>query len=425
MPAFVIKGDIAFSTAPRHMVCSPDSYLVTENGVVVDVFSQLPEQMTGLPLLDYSGHLVLPGLVDLHVHAPQYAFRGLHMDVPLLEWLEEYAFPEESKYAEIAYAQKAYSVFVRDLLESETTRACIFSTLHRTGTLLLMEKLEQSGLITMVGKVNMDRNSPAYLQENTESSMAETRAWVEESLKRFSATRPILTPRFIPSCSDRLMQALGKLCREYGLPLQSHLSENKGEIAWVRELCPDASSYSEAYALRDTFGAGIPTLMAHCVHVTEEEMELMQSRQVTVVHCPASNTNIGSGAAPVRRFLDRKMRMGLGTDVAGGDSLSMFRTVMEAVKVSKLRQCLFEDTLAPLTMEEAFYLGTMGGGTFFGQVGSFLPGYEMDAIILEDGLEGNPFGYTLRERVERTIYSYEKSWLKAKFCRGLQVLPDL
>ncbi len=166
------------------------------------------------------------------------------MDLELLDWLNTITFPQEAKYADLSYAKKAYSIFVDDLKHSFTTRACIFATLHRPATELLMDMLEESGLTTMVGKVNMDRNGAPELQEKSaQASAQDTRQWLEEIKGRYDHTYPILTPRFTPSCTDELMTELGKIQREYHIPIQSHLSENFGEIAWVKELCPTSRFY--------------------------------------------------------------------------------------------------------------------------------------------------------------------------------------
>ena len=164
-----------------------DGYLVCENGRIADVFSALPAQYAALPLLDYTGKLIIPGMTDLHVHAPQFAFRGLGMDMELLEWLNTYTFPEESKYKELEYADRAYSSFVEHLLHSTTTRAAIFATIHVPATELLMQKLDAMGLECFVGKVNMNRNSPVYLREiSTNQALRDTERWICEMQERYA-----------------------------------------------------------------------------------------------------------------------------------------------------------------------------------------------------------------------------------------------
>ena len=415
----VLKGDICYSADKNKLAAVRDGYLVCEDGLCAGVFPSLPERYGGLELEDYSGSLIVPGLVDLHIHAPQYAFRGFQMDLELLDWLNSSAFPEEARYTDAEYAERAYSIFVRDLRNSPNTRACIFSTLHVPATTILMNLLEKSGLETMVGKVNMDRNCPDYLCEASAGASAEaTAAWLEESLGSYAHVRPILTPRFIPACSDGLMELLSQIQKKWRLPMQSHLSENPGEIAWVRELAPQSRFYGDAYDRFGLFGGDVPTIMAHCVHCPPEEIDLIEKRGVYIAHCPQSNTNLMSGAAPVRAFLDRGMRVGLGSDIAGGASLSIFRAMADAIQVSKLRSCLAPDGLRPITMEEAFFMGTRGGGAFFGKVGSFEPGFEADAIVLDESRIPSPRELTVKERLERFIYLSGDDWVLHKYVSG-------
>jgi len=422
---FILKGNIIQSLTPREVAAVPGGLLVCDGGISGGVyagFADLPERFRGYQLRDMGDMLIIPGMTDLHVHAPQYTFRGLGMDMELLEWLGKNAFPEEARYRELGYADKAYGIFVDDLKKSATTRAAVFATVHVPATLLLMDRLEESGLITCVGKVNMDRNSDEALQEaSAEDSLEATGQWINECMKAgYRRTRPIITPRFIPSCSDGLMEGLGHLRREYKLPVQSHLSENQHEIDWVKELCPWASCYADAYdrfgLLGDLDGAenalpqGISgAIMAHCVHSTDEELRLLKETGTFIAHCPQSNTNISSGAAPVRAFLDRGLRVGLGTDIAGGASISLFRSIVDAISVSKLRWRLVDQAYKPLTMEEAFYMATAGGGAFFGKVGRFGAGYEFDALVIDDSRYRTARQMQRWERLERFIYLAEGS----------------
>lgn len=422
--SFVIRADICYSTGPNALKTVHDGCLVCEDGLSAGVFETLPPQYASLPLKDFSGKLVTPGLVDLHVHAPQYTFRGFGMDLELLDWLNTYTFPEESRYQDPAYADAAYRRFVSDVARGPNTRACIFATLHTDATLRLMDLLEESGLSTMVGKVNMDRNSPDTLCEKSADASAQaTLDWLQEvSDRKYSRTRPIITPRFIPSCTDELMEKLHKIQAEHSLPVQSHLSENFGEISWVQELCPWSKFYGDAYDRFGLFGGeGCPTIMAHCVHSGEAETALMKKNGVFVAHCPASNANLSSGIAPVRRYLDMGIDVGLGSDVAAGTHTSIFRAMADAIQMSKLRWRLLDDSLAPLTAAEAFYLGTMGGGRYFGRVGSFLPGYAFDAIVLDNSRYSFDPALDLSARLERTIYLSEDRDILHKFVDGRQL----
>ena len=209
---FILKGNIVYSKNQKEFSICENGYVVCKDGIVEGVYKTLPFKFGGNPIRDYKDALIIPGFTDLHVHAPQYSYRGLGMDMELLEWLETNTFPEESKFCDLDYAEKSYRIFVKNMQKSATTRACVFATLHRPATVLLMDMLEQSGLSTFVGKVNMDRNAPDYLVEETKKSTEETLKWIEETIqKNYSRTYPILTPRFIPTCTDEVMKELKKL----------------------------------------------------------------------------------------------------------------------------------------------------------------------------------------------------------------------
>lgn len=420
--SFILKGDLCYSTSPRSLCTIPDGYLVVEEGISAGAYEQLPDRYAGLPLIDWSGKLVLPGLVDLHIHAPQYAFRGLGMDLELLDWLNTHTFPEEVNYGDLDYAQRSYRIFAEDLQRSASTRACIFATVHTPATCLLMDLMEETGLVSFVGRVNMDRNCPDSLREpDSAHSAAETVRWLEDTLGRYQYTRPILTPRFVPSCSDSLLERLGEIQRIYRLPVQSHLSENQSEEAWVKALCPETRFYGEAYDRFGLFGGQAPTIMAHCVLSSREETDLIKKRGVFIAHCPQSNTNLSSGIAPVRRYLEEGIHLGLGSDVAGGSSASLFRAMADAIQCSKLRWRIQDSSLAPLTVPEAFWLGTAGGGAFFGKVGSFAPGYEADLIVLDDSRLKTPLSLTPQQRLERMIYLAEDWDILGKYVQGRRV----
>ena len=416
---FVLKGDAVYSAEDASLVCAADSFAVCVDGRCEGVFSRLPPQYASLPLEDYSGCLIIPGMCDLHVHASQYAFRGTGMDLELLDWLNERTFPEEARFAGLPYARESYRHFVADLAAGFTTRACIFATMHPAATLELMEQLERTGLRTFVGLVCMDRNAPATLrQPDAESAARDVRAWLESCRGRFRRTLPVITPRFVPSCSDALMERLSGLRREYGLPVQSHLSENPGEVSLVKELNPHASCYGGAYDMFGLFGGGYPAVMAHCVYCTDEEVALIKRNGVFVAHCPESNINLSSGIAPVRRYLDAGLHVGLGTDVAAGSSLSMPRAAQYAVQASKLYWRLVDSSCRPLTAAEAFFLATLGGGAFFGRVGSLLPGYAFDALVVDDRRIQPQRDMPPDVRLERLLYAADASLIVRKYVDG-------
>lgn len=430
MGDFVLKGHICYSKGKNELITRENAYVVCIDGKSKGVFSELPQQYAALPLKDYGDCLIVPGMTDLHIHAPQYAFRGMCMDLELMDWLNRYTFPEEAKYMELEYAERAYAIFVNALKASATTRAVVFATRHRPATELLMKLMEESGIASYVGKVNMDREAAEVLvEESAAVSASETVQWIEAVKEKYTNTKPILTPRFIPCCSDTLMEHLRQIQMAYGLPVQSHLSESPGEIDFVHFLRPDNAFYGEAYNDYDLFGKNednqtdVKTVMAHCVWSTDEEIDLMRKNGVFVAHCPASNMNLSSGIAPIRKYLDLGMNIGLGTDVAGGHSDSIFRAITDAIQVSKMYWRYVDQTMKPITFPEAFYMATLGGGAFFGAVGSFAEGYAFDAVVLDDTALVHPQELSVSERLERAVYlGLDTHGIRAKYVNGEKII---
>ncbi len=417
MKNFVLKGTIVYSKSKEELVSVPEGYVVCADGVCRGVFSQLPPEYQSWETEDRGDCLIIPGMTDLHVHAPQYTVCGYAMDLELMAWLEAYIFPEEARYASLDYARSSYAAFVHDLVHSPTTRVCAFGTLHVEGTLELMEQLERAGFVGYVGKVSMDRNAPENLSE-TEGEK-NLREWLK--LCSFPHIKPILTPRFIPACSDELMTAIGAIQADTHLPLQSHLSENPIEIDFVRQLCPQADFYGDAYDRFGTFGTNGSTIMAHCVHSGPEEIRRMKENGVYVAHCAESNFNLSSGIAPVRRFLEAGLKVGLGTDIGAGTSVSMFRSIKEAIIASKMYWRLVDSSKKALSFPEAFYLATVGGGSFFGKVGTFEPGYEFDALVIDDKIIRQPVPTDPQNRLERVIYGDDCRVVIEKYIQGRRI----
>ena len=426
MSDFVLKGHICSSLSPDEIRVIPSGYVVCKNQKSCGMFETLPVEFASLPLHDYGDRLILPGLIDLHIHASQYAYRGIGMDLELMEWLQNQAFPEEIKYADAEYAEYAYTIFAEQMRKSATTRACIFATKHCKATEILMDAMEKSGIISYVGKVNMDREAPAALcEESAEISACETLEWLRHIEGKYKRTKPILTPRFVPCCSDELLGKLQKIQETYHLPVQSHLSENRREIEWVKENCKYAGFYGAVYDRYGLFGKAqnnkeeVKTVMAHCVYSTQEEIAKIKENGVFVAHCPASNMNLFSGIAPVRKYQMEGIKIGLGSDVAGGQTESVFRAMTDAIQVSKLYWRLVDQKFSPITFEEAFYMATKGGGAFFGKVGSFEEGYELDAIIMDDMQLPHPQTLSVRQRLERAAYlSLDIKGIYGKYVAG-------
>ena len=378
------------------------------------------------PVTDLGDRLLIPAMNDLHVHAPQYRNQGIAMDMELLPWLQQYTFPEEMKYADTEYAERMYRRFVRDLWRVGTMRTCTFATIHTESTRVLMRLFQEAGMGALVGKVGMNRNCPEGLSESVEDMIHGYESLIEsQTVNRKPQTanpnplvRPIITPRFIPSCTPEMLRACGELAAKYQLPVQSHLSENKDEIALVQKLEPKSTCYGDAYDRYGLFGQ-TPTVMAHCVFSEGEEIALMKRRGVMVAHCPTSNLNVTTGIAPIRQFLDEGVRVGFGSDISGGHSLSIFRMMVYAIQMSKLHYQR-DHARSFLTLSEAFWMATKSAGSFFGRVGSFEPGYEFDALLIDDR-DLNHDHYSLLERLERFIYLGDDRQIEKRFCRGEEI----
>ncbi len=408
----ILKGNIVSAPALGKLEILENGYLVARDGVIMGTFDRLPGELAGERVEDFGDALILQSFSDMHLHGPQFPMLGMGMDEELLGWLNTYTWPTEAKFADSGYAREVYGRLAQALIANGTTRVCMFSSLHKAGTLILMEELRKAGIRGFVGKVNMDRNGGENLQETTQASCEATLEWLEES-KDFTDIRPILTPRFSPSCTEALMGFLGRLAQERDLPVQSHLSESKKEIAWVRELFPDCDSYYKTY---EKYGLwNDRTLMAHCVWSDTEELMAMKAAGVTVVHCPDSNSNLRSGIAPVRKMLDMGVSVVLGSDISGGDKLNVFDIVRSAIQVSKLRSVLDESHPKELSAAEGWYLATSAANLWFGEKPGFAPGNALQAMVVADSELLSARKLTLTERFERLFYARQEKPILALY----------
>ncbi|KAF9898334.1 hypothetical protein BX616_004167 [Lobosporangium transversale] len=374
---------------------------------------------------------IIPGFIDTHIHAPQYTFCGNGHDLPLLEWLDTYTFPRESKFADKEYAHKLYTKSVARSLRNGTTSACWFATIHLDACKELVNIIQEQGQRAYVGKVNMNQNSPDFLIETTESSVRDTRAFIEyvnktnAQLNHKPLITPIITPRFAISCTSDLLTELGKLAKEYNLPIQSHLCENMNEIGFTMSLFPQSVNYTAVYA--DHGLLNDRTIMAHCVHMKDEELDLMKEKNAGISHCANSNFNLKSGMADVRKMINKDIKVGLGTDVAGGYSPS----ILEALRAS--RSCsVARNADTTLLVTELFYLATMGGARVMelqDTIGNFQIGKEFDAILVNTSADNSPVDVFDHDSIETKFEKYlfvgddrnnEKIYVQGKEVR----LPD-
>ena len=417
MNTTILKGNIVAAPELGKLDITENGYLVAEDGIIVGVYETLPEKYAACEVEDCGNDLILQTFSDMHLHAPQYAMLGMGMDMPLLDWLNTYTFPTEANFANTELARSIYKKLAAELVANGTTRVVMFSSLHREGTLVLMEELEKAGVTGYVGKVNMDRNGGENYQETTEESMEETLKWLEQC--NFEHVHPIITPRFTPTCTNELMAFLGKVAAEKNLPIQSHLSENTGELAWVAELHPDCAQYWETYAKYNLWNDR--TVMAHCVWSDERERKAIKDAGVWVCHCASSNEDLISGYAPIRVMLDEGLRVVLGSDIAGGDHISMFDNVTASIRASKARRIMTNWETDFLTVAEAYYLGTTAACEFFGEKPGFAAGNPLHAIVVRDNDLPDVRERTTQERFERSMYRRQPDAIQAVWSAGRKV----
>lgn len=367
---------------------------VDENGKIafmVNSGEQVPEDWKDAKeVRARSNQFFFPGFIDTHIHASQYPNTGLFGKTTLLDWLNKYTFPTESSFKSIEKARAVYTRCVRRTLSHGTTTAAYYATIHLDATNLLAQICKDIGQRAFIGRVCMDCLGPDYYKdESAEQGMKDTLANIDYIRKMdptFDLITPILTPRFAPSCSRESMKALGELAKEQDLPIQTHISENTNEIELVKQLFPESKNYTDVY---DTHGLLTSrTILAHCVHISEEELQVIKDRDAKISHCPASNTMLTSGFARVRRMLDKGVDVGLGTDVSGGHSPSILDSARQALGVSRSVSYVESSEEAKLSVEEGLYLATRGGAKVVGledRIGGFEVGKDWDAQLVGIG----------------------------------------
>ncbi|ENZ4139690.1 guanine deaminase [Enterobacter ludwigii] len=349
-----------------------------------------------------SDQYLLPGLIDLHVHAPQWPQMGKALDKPLEKWLNDYTFPLEARYADVDFARRNYTELVSALLANGTTTAVYFATLHTESSVELARICLAQGQRALVGRVAMDDPSqcPDYYRDETAASAeAETHAFIRAvaELPGNTAKRvlPVITPRFIPSCTDDLLKRLGTVAKETGCHVQTHCSESDWEHGYVKERL----GKTDTVALRDFGLLTQKTILAHSNHIEDDDADLIKKTGAGVAHCPLSNFYFANAVFPLRAMLDRGLNVGLGTDIAGGHSPSVFDACRHAITASKALNDGVDARIKPehrgrpgsaVSFKEAFWLATAGaGGVLELPVGKLEVGYQFDAIVIDTRAAGS------------------------------------
>ena len=387
-----IKNLVAYRASIFHFLSDPgvdndeaateyfeDGLLLVENGLVVKLgpaqalLKRLPEQV---PVIDYTGKLIIPGLIDAHIHYPQTDMIASYGE-QLLEWLNKYTFPTEGKFEDQEYAEDVADFFLDELLRNGTTTALVLATIHPGSVDAIFEASSARNMRMLAGKVMMDRNAPDYLLDTLETSYQQSK----ELLQKWHKVDRLLyaiTPRFAPTSTDEQLQQAANLAKEFpDAYVHTHVAENKKEVEWVAQLFPWSRSYLDVY---DHFGLlRERSVYAHCIHLDEQDRKRMMETGATAAFCPTSNTFLGSGLFNCVKAREQNINVAIATDVGGGTSFGMLQTMSEAYKVQQLNG----HKLSPF---RALFLATLGNAQALyleDKIGNFLPGKEADFIVLD------------------------------------------
>ena len=356
-----------------------DGLLISQNGKITwfgsykDGLNQLPQNCQ---IQHYPDHLIIPGLIDTHIHFPQTEMVGAYGE-QLLEWLNTYTFPTEIQFQDPAYSAKIAEFFIQELLKNGTTTALVFCTVHPASVDALFNVASQHNMRLVAGKVLMDRHAPEALTDTAEQAYIESKQLIE---KWHGKGRNLyaITPRFAPTSTPEQLEKAGQLKAEYpDVYVHTHLSENKNEIAWVKELFPERKGYLDVY---HHYGlTGSKSVFAHCVHLEENEWQCMHDTDSAIAFCPTSNLFLGSGLFPLKKTWQHGVKVGLGTDIGAGTSFNQLQTLNEAYKVQQLQG-------EKLSAFESLYHATLGGAKALSlddQLGNFQIGKEADFVVLD------------------------------------------
>jgi guanine deaminase len=397
--ADIYRANFFHSPAKGQIERVDDAFLLIEDGAIVSVVTSQDhrwQELQNEPATDLRDQgFLLPGFVDLHIHAPQFPQLGQALDVPLEVWLQTHTFPLEARYKDLDYADGVYRTLVRTLLANGTTTAMYFATIHNPASLRLAEICLEMGQRALVGRVAMDLADECpdfYRDASAEESVALTEEFIAAvpglAGNHTGLVKPVITPRFIPSCSDKALQGLGDMAHRTGVHVQTHCSESDWEHGHVLARC----GKTDTEALAEFGLLGRHTILAHSNFITDDDMDMIRKRGAGVAHCPLSNVYFSNAVFPLRRALEKGLHVGLGTDISGGPSASLLDSVRMSIAASRM----MEDGVdaksqagergtpdSRIDFRTAFWLATRGGGEALDlPVGCFTPGNQFDAILV-------------------------------------------
>jgi guanine deaminase len=379
--------------------------------------SDCPINYENLEIHDFSDHIILPGLIDTHVHLPQYSAIGRGKG-ELLGWLEKYIFPLEAKFDDDEFAKEQSKLFFEDALSYGTTTMSVYCSVHPNAADISFETAAKLGARAFIGNSLMDENVPGELIEKSslEESKKIIEKWNGNDNGRLSY---ILTPRYAGCCSMELLRKCSEISKSEKLLIQTHIAENREELEFISKLYPKHKNYAVIYA--DAGILGESTILAHGIYLNEEEQAMIKDSGATICHCPNSNRFLQSGFMPLRKYLDEGMKIALGSDIAGGSSLSMLNEAKEAIETTKVRNIIgYPVREEVFSAEEALWLATLAGAIALkidSVTGNLIKGKEADFIIL-DGNEIKDKSIKNEDLLSSLIYKYSEKRVMQTFVRG-------
>lgn len=386
MTARLLRGrTLSFKSRPQarddhaSYVYEEDGALLIENGRITEAGTYADvkyKASIGVEVIDHRPHLLMAGFIDPHIHFPQMQVTASYA-ANLLEWLNTYTFVEEQRFADASHSARFAMLFFDELLRHGTTTAAAYCSVHKGSADAFFTEAQRRNLLMVGGKVMMDRNAPEALTDTAQSSYDDTRA-VIETWHGKGRNHVAITPRFAITSTPEQLEAAGTLAREHPeLLIQTHLSENNAEIAYALELYPSARDYTDVYAQHGLLTRKM--LLGHAIHLSDREMDAIADAGSVAVHCPTSNLFLGSGLFDLKRIKEHGVRTAIATDIGGGSSYSLLRTLDEAYKIQQLRG----NRLPPI---ESYWQATRGNAEALGlveRIGTLEPGSDADIIALD------------------------------------------
>jgi guanine deaminase len=375
------RDDPFLSDPAAALVHEPDGLVICCDGLIAAVgpYQQIRRELpAGIDVAHYPGCFMAPGFIDTHVHYVQTGIVGAY-GKPLLDWLNDYTYPAEQAFADEAYAKRTAALFCDELLRNGTTTALVFCAVYPQSVDALFAEAERRNMRLVAGKVLMDRNAPERLRDTAQGGYDQSAALIKRWHGRGRSLYAV-TPRYAGSSTPEQLELAGALWKEHpGVLMQTHIAENRAEVAFVQKLYPERRDYLDIYDHYGLIGRG--ALLAHGIYLGESELCRCHETGTALAHCPTSNLFLGSGLFHMRIAKDRRrpVEVGLGTDIGAGTSFSLLATLGEACKVAQLNG-------APLTAVEAFFLATLGGARALAlddRIGTLRPGNEADIVVLD------------------------------------------